>query len=1005
MRLGSDLSINGLVSLTALLAGLGSVNGFSPALASAFSRNTTVDNGAATRFDALHQYDETTGLKTMVDSDGVLKWAPHNLLTYSEDFSEWGSDGSFAAPVVTDNFATSPDGTLTAAQVVFAETNAAIQISAACDADVQHTVSFWMRADTPTTVRVGGVASASYTTANVTSDWQLFSDTRPTNASTRFPQIRADEASTIEVWGAHLYRSDLGGMVNNPDRGDSYVPTAAQPIGPELITNGGFDERGDELVTNGTFDTDVSGWTSGNSATLTFDSGALLVTNTSANGFAVQGVTTEIDKIYVVTADVIAGSNNGRLGAGTAEGTPFNIGTTSFGSGEQTLTFTATGTTTYIGLQNEGASSGNTVSFDNVSVTEVLQGWTDRSTGTGTASFVNGELEIVRVDASNLGYLEQGVSTEIGKSYVVSATRVSGSGSGFRISTVAGGNDLYDQTLGSGTTAVTITATTTTTYVGFRGGDNASTTYIDNVTVRETTALPDAARYLARRNHHRWDGSAYVNKGLMLESEARTNLITYSEDFTDASWTLGRAVVALDAVGPDGVANSAATLTDNSATGSNTSYIDETFTVSTSTAYTFSIFAKADQLSDVHLRAIGFTTPAEGGVYFDLSAGAVGTEDTGYTGNIQNFGNGWYRCSLTFTTDAADTSGTVRVFIADGESLVVDLDGTSSILIYGAQFEAGSTPSSYMPTEGATFTRNAETLSILAADMPDYQTYTVVGPELVTNGGNPFTDTTDFVNTGGGTLEVIDGELVFERVSNSFVGYIEFSTEIGKVYEITATSRLVDGAATSIGWRVLSNAAASGANLGEVSGVTTQSTDTIYITASQTTSTFQATVAGGAGRSAFESISVQEVNPLAVSIAMKGEITYADNGAGTEASFYNWESDVSNYIEARLVTLSTLTGRVQFFQVDAGTTDSVSSANDAYSPNVNVPFSIASRHLENAINGAVDGTALTEDTTPTALPDLSAADFEIAPTFMGTIEYVYIWNEDIADAGLEEVTG
>jgi hypothetical protein len=31
---------------------------------------------------------------TMVDSDGVLKWGPHNLLSYSEDFTQWSTLGT-----------------------------------------------------------------------------------------------------------------------------------------------------------------------------------------------------------------------------------------------------------------------------------------------------------------------------------------------------------------------------------------------------------------------------------------------------------------------------------------------------------------------------------------------------------------------------------------------------------------------------------------------------------------------------------------------------------------------------------------------------------------------------------------------------------------------------------------------------------------------------------------------------------------------------------------------
>jgi len=216
-----------------------------------------------------------------------------------------------------------------------------------------------------------------------------------------------------------------------------------------------------------------------------------------------------------------------------------------------------------------------------------------------------------------------------------------------------------------------------------------------------------------------------VNKGILLESEARTNLLVESNDFTDASWTKIGSTVTANAVGPDGEANSAATLLDDSASGTGVLRVATNVTVATTAAYAFSAFVKADQLSWFFLQASGFTTPTSGGAYFDLSTGAVGSVNAGFTGYIEDFGDGWYRCSIVFTTDATDTTGTLNIILADADGdPITDRDGTSSILIYGAQFEAVTAanpyPSSYIPTAGATVTRAAETLQIDAANMPAY---------------------------------------------------------------------------------------------------------------------------------------------------------------------------------------------------------------------------------------------------------------------------------------------
>ncbi len=68
------------------------------------------------------------------------------------------------------------------------------------------------------------------------------------------------------------------------------------------------------------------------------------------------------------------------------------------------------------------------------------------------------------------------------------------------------------------------------------------------------------------------------------------------------------------------------------------------------------------------------------------------------------------------------------------------------------------------------------------------------------------------------------------------------------------------------------------------------------------------------------------------------------------------------------------------------------------------PFHIASRHGSALVNGAVDGTALPGDTTPTALPDMSGTDLQIAYDFMGTIGTFRQFAGDIGDTGLVTAT-
>jgi hypothetical protein len=144
--------------------------------------------------------------------------------------------------------------------------------------------------------------------------------------------------------------------------------------------------------------------------------------------------------------------------------------------------------------------------------------------------------------------------------------------------------------------------------------------------------------------------------------------------------------------------------------------------------------------------------------------------------------------------------------------------------------------------------------------------------------------------------------------------------------------------------------------------------------------------------------------PLAVSIQMDGTMTYADENATATVVFVNWFLDSSNSIINRLET-DVGTGEPNFIQRAAGNVDTPSGLNaNSYTPGTNVPFNIASRHGSTFINGAVDGTALTENDTPTALPDLSTTDLDLGPTFMGTIKTFRIWADDIGDVGIAEAS-
>jgi hypothetical protein len=235
-----------------------------------------------------------------------------------------------------------------------------------------------------------------------------------------------------------------------------------------------------------------------------------------------------------------------------------------------------------------------------------------------------------------------------------------------------------------------------------------------------------AAKYLARRGNHVYNGTSWVNKGVLLETEARTNLITESNDFS-TNWGGSGFTLSGTAEGPDGVSTSAQEI--NAGTGGTIHSIQDTnITLSAATKYVLSIFAK-DVDGTYLVVSLRGSTSNYGSTEFDLTDGSTNrtsTSGTGWsvvsTGSV-DYGGGWRRYYIEVLSGSTVSSSVAFIGMSDGISSfgasgrVSFSASNETILIYGAQLELGSTPSSYIPTSGATVTRPAQALSIAAANM------------------------------------------------------------------------------------------------------------------------------------------------------------------------------------------------------------------------------------------------------------------------------------------------
>jgi hypothetical protein len=228
-------------------------------------------------------------------------------------------------------------------------------------------------------------------------------------------------------------------------------------------------------------------------------------------------------------------------------------------------------------------------------------------------------------------------------------------------------------------------------------------------------ALQTAASGEPRFDHDPITGES---KGFLIE-EQRTNLVTYSEQFDNAAWTKSNSsITANTVVAPDGTLTGDK-LIENTANDEHQILQDIAFSTG---LVTVSLFVKAAERSVVRLFFSDFVAGAASAL-FDLSAETVTTSTSGSWTNgsakVEAVSNGWKRLSFTAQKGAGTN---IRSYIAlqDGSSFTYTGDGYSGIYIWGAQLEAGSFPTSYIPTVASQVTRSADAASMTGTNFSSW---------------------------------------------------------------------------------------------------------------------------------------------------------------------------------------------------------------------------------------------------------------------------------------------
>jgi hypothetical protein len=202
-------------------------------------------------------------------------------------------------------------------------------------------------------------------------------------------------------------------------------------------------------------------------------------------------------------------------------------------------------------------------------------------------------------------------------------------------------------------------------------------------------------------------GGAVNGCAALLVEPAATNAFFQSEAFGTSPWSAlaGATVTPNSILAPDNNLT-ADTINLDAQAGSR---VQQTgLTVANSTTYTFSCFFRNNtltsgqsfnfQINNGQAAPNDFLVRGTIDTFNNtISYGQVGTAGTGISGTgsakVENYGNGWYRYSVTATTGTAAASAVAFVQIIQNQTVT-----TRSFYAWGAQFEVGSVATSYIHT-------------------------------------------------------------------------------------------------------------------------------------------------------------------------------------------------------------------------------------------------------------------------------------------------------------------
>jgi len=557
---------------------------------------------------------------------------------------------------------------------------------------------------------------------------------------------------------------------------------------------------GSELVVNGDFSQGNTGWTI--EAVWTISGGAAHGNGASGSSQELKQAILEVGKTYEFSYEIrnrvsgsvellnsglgstssnevyksigIATSTELRFRPSSFNGDIYNVSVREFTGADMDVTRATAGTRVdEDGLVNYAEVIGDELVTNGDFATD--SDWSVTQSGNDTITIENGYALFNCPDNSNI-YISQGGLLTIGKTYIASVDLLSIDSGSLQFAQGGGGTITGSPSINTlGTHTFTFIAATATFAVKRKlGAPNLLNAKIDNVSVKEVT----------RDNVPRID---YTGGGCphILSEPQRTNLVTYSENYSESGYGWNYTSDALELielnsiVSPDGTQNA-----DKIAKTATRVYANahSPQNIVSNQLYSWSMFIKEGTHS------IGYLSLTQGDTeyksYFDLNNEISGMLSGSATTKLEDFGNGWYKCTLSNISSTTDLS--VRFdfgmsYSTTNANWPSASEGNGLYMYYwGAQLEE-SYATSYIPTSGSSVTRNQDiftrdgigslinsTEGVLFVEMAKHNGNTVAPVISLNNGTSSQTVALYYFSTDEIAFDVISSSPNVSGVSSSY---------------------------------------------------------------------------------------------------------------------------------------------------------------------------------------------------------------------------------------------